>query len=92
MMTYVLGVLAGLVLGALVALINYNIMKNAVKKNSDKAVLLCNFSRTAVDIVSLGAVFLLRNALPFSFEACIVAMAAIMGLGTVYFSFKIAKS
>ena len=44
MMTYVFGVLAGLVLGALVALINYNIMKNAVKKNSDKAVLLCNFS------------------------------------------------
>lgn len=91
-MTYVFGVLAGLVLGALVALLNYNIMKSAVKKNSDKAMLICNFSRTAVDIVSLGAVFLLRNVLPFSFEACLIAMAAVMGLGTVYFSFKIAKS
>jgi len=91
-MTYVIGALAGLVLGALVALLNYNIMKNAVKKNSDKAMLSCNFSRTAVDIISLGAVFLMRNVLPFSFEACLIAMAAIMGLGTVYFSFKIAKS
>ncbi len=91
-MTYVLGALAGLVLGALVALLNYNIMKNAVKKNSDKAMLVCNFSRTAVDIVSLGTIFLLRNILPFSFEACLIAMAAVMGLGTVYFSFKIAKS
>ena len=91
-MTYVFGVLAGLVLGALVALINYRIMKNAVKKNSNNALLACNFSRMAVDVVSLGGVFLLRNVLPFSFEACLIAMAAIMGLGTVYFSFKIAKS
>ena len=91
-MSYVIGALVGLVLGALVALLNYRVMKKAVSKNSNNAMLACNFSRTVVDVVSLGAVFLLRNSLPFSFEACIIAMAAIMGLGTVYFSFKIAKS
>lgn len=91
-MRYVLGALAGLVLGSLVSLLNYRLMKKAVSKNSNNAMLAGNFTRSAVDIVSLGAVFLLRNVLPFSFEACIVAMAAVMGLGTVYFSFKIAKS
>lgn len=91
-MIYVFGALAGIVLGAVVAFINYRIMKAAVEKNSSTALLGCNFSRMAVDIVALGAVFLLRNVLPFSFEACLIAMAAVMGLGTVYFSFKIAKS
>jgi len=91
-MTYVFGALAGLLIGALVAWINYQLMKNAVKKNTNSAMLLGNFGSTMVAIVYLGAIFLLRNVLPFSFEACLIAAAAVMGLGTVYFSFKIARS
>ena len=91
-MTYVIGALAGLAWGGLAAFVNYLILKSAVKKGSNNAIVCTNLLRTAVDVAALGTVFLLRKYLPFSFEACILAAALIMGIGAVFFAFKAARS
>ena len=89
-MKYLIGALAGLVWGALAALLNGYITKKALDKASDKAMLLSNALRLAVDIVALGSVFLLRNVLPFSFEAALVGTAASMSILMIVFAYKMA--
>ena len=89
-MKYVVGALAGLVWGALAALLNGYIMKKALDKASDKAMLLSNALRLAVDIAALGSVFLLRNVLPFSFETALVGTAASMSILMIVFAYKMA--
>jgi len=89
-MKYVLGLLAGLVWGALAALLNGYITKNAVKKGSVKAMGLSNTLRLLVDVVALVAVFLLKDVLPFSVEMALAGTAAALGLLSVVFAYKIA--
>lgn len=90
-MKYVIGAVAGLLWGALIAWVNSRINKKAIEKNSEKALLSANFTRTLVDIAALAAVFLLRKVLPFSFEAAICGTAASLGLLTVYFAFLLSR-
>ena len=89
-MKYLIGALAGLVWGALAALLNGYITKKALDKASDKAMLLSNALRLGVDIAALGSVFLLRNVLPFSFEAALVGTAASMSILMIVFAYKMA--
>lgn len=89
-MKYLIGALAGLVWGALAALLNGYITKKALDKASDKAMLLSNALRLVVDVVALGSVFLLRNVLPFSFEAALVGTAASLSLLMIVFTYKMA--
>ncbi|HIR86609.1 MAG TPA: hypothetical protein IAC00_05660 [Candidatus Limivicinus faecipullorum] len=89
-MKYLIGALAGLVWGALAALLNGYITKKALDKASDKAMLLSNALRLVVDIAALGSVFLLRNVLPFSFEAALVGTAASMSILMIVFAYKMA--
>lgn len=89
-MKYLIGALAGLVWGALAALLNGYITKKALDKASDKAMLLSNALRLVVDIAALGSVFLLRNVLPFSFEASLVGTAASMSILMIVFAYKMA--
>ncbi len=89
-MKYLIGALAGLVWGALAALLNGYITKKALDKASDKAMLLSNALRLVVDVVALGSVFLLRNVLPFSFEAALVGTAASLSLLMIVFAYKMA--
>ena len=93
-MKYLIGALAGLVWGALAALLNGYITKKALDKASDKAsdkaMLLSNALRLVVDIAALGSVFLLRNVLPFSFEAALVSTAASMRILMIVFAYKMA--
>lgn len=89
-MKYFIGALAGLVWGALAALLNGYITKKALDKASDKAMLLSNALRLMVDIVALGSVFLLRNVLPFSFEAALVGTAASLSILMIVFAYKLA--
>ena len=89
-MKYLIGALAGLVWGALAALLNGYITKKALDKASDKAMLLSNALRLVVDIAALGSVFLLRNVLPFSFEAALVGTAASMTILMIVFAYKMA--
>ena len=89
-MKYLIGALAGLVWGALAALLYGYITKKALDKASDKAMLLSNALRLVVDIAALGSVFLLRNVLPFSFEAALVGTAASMSILMIVFAYKMA--
>ena len=90
-MKYVIGAAVGLLWGALIAWVNYRISRKAVEQNSEKMLLTTNFVRTLLDIAALAAVFLLRNVLPFSFEAAICATAAALGLLTVVFAFQLSR-
>ena len=89
-MKYLVGAAAGLVWGALAALLNGFITSRAVARANDKMLLLSNFLRLLVDVAALGSVFLLRNVLPFSFEAALVGTAASLSLLMIVFAYKIA--
>lgn len=89
-MKYVVGALAGLIWGALAALLNGLITKKALDKGSDKQMLLSNFLRLLVDVAALGVVFLLRKVMPFSFEAAIVGTAASLSILMIVFAYKMA--
>jgi hypothetical protein len=90
-MTYAIGAVVGLIWGAIVAFLNSRISKKAIEKNTAQSILAGNLSRSAIDIVALGAVFLLRNVLPFSFEATLIGTAASLGMLTVFFAYRLSK-
>lgn len=90
-MKYLIGAVIGLIWGALIAWLNSRINKKAIEKNSTKAIMTANITRTVIDIAALGSVFLLRNVLPGNFEATIVGTAASLGLLTVYFAYRLSK-
>ena len=90
-MNYVFGALAGLLWGALAAFVNLKINQAALKKSSNAAMLGANTARTAVDLIALGTVFLLRKALPFSFEATIIATAVSLSLLTVVLAYWVTR-
>ena len=87
-MKYVYGALAGLVWGALAAFLNWSISRAALKRNSGGAMLGANAARLAVDLVALGAVFLLRKRLPFSFEGTIIATAVALSMLNIVFTYQ----
>ena len=90
-MNYVFGALVGLLWGALAAFVNLKINQAALKKSTNAAMLGANTARTAVDLIALGTVFLLRKALPFSFEATIIATAVSLSLLTVVLAYWVTK-
>ena len=90
-MKYVIGAGVGRLWGALVAWVNSRINRRAIEKNDTKAMMSASLTRTVIDIAALGAVFLLRNVLPFNFEATIAGTAASLGLLTVYFAFQLSR-
>ena len=90
-MNYVFGALAGLVWGALAALLNCRISLRAIRKNSEKSVVTANFLRILIDIAALGAIFLLRNLLPFSMELALVGTAISLSLITILFAYRVAS-
>ena len=90
-MNYVFGALAGLLWGALAAFVNLKINQAALKKSSNAAMLGANTARTAVDLIALGTVFLLRKRLPFSFEATIIATAVSLSLLTVVLAYWVTR-
>lgn len=90
-MNYVFGALVGLLWGALAAFVNLKINQAALKKSSNAAMLGANTARTAVDLIALGTVFLLRKRLPFSFEATIIATAVSLSLLTVVLAYWVTR-
>ena len=50
-----------------------------------------SIARMAVDLVALGAVYLLRKRLPFSFEATIIGAAIALSLLTIVFAYRLIK-
>ena len=90
-MSVVLAVLAGLVWGALAAVVNYFITKKSLEKNSNTAVMGSGILRTAIDVAALSAIFLARSILPFDFTYMLIAAAVAMSIGTIVFTFRLAK-
>lgn len=90
-MQMLFGILAGLVWGALCGLLNVGILKRSIGKNENSALMAGNLLRLLVDAAALGAVFLLRGLLPFSFEAALVGTAIALSLVTLVFAFRYGK-
>ena len=90
-MNYVFGALVGLLWGALAAFVNLKINQAALKKSTNAAMLGANTARTAVDLIALGTVFLLRKRLPFSVEATIIATAVSLSLLTVVLAYWVTR-
>lgn len=73
---YILGGLAGLVLGAAVSVCLHRItMRKINKANNTTDVMLVSGIRFVVSAALLFLIFLLRNVLPFSFYATIIGAA-----------------
>ena len=90
-MKLLFGILAGLVWGGLCGLLNTRILKKAIEKNDNNALMTSNLLRLLVDAAALGAVFLLRGVLPFSFEGMLVGTAVALSLVTIAFAFRYGK-
>ena len=86
-----LGVLAGLVWGGLIGLVNTLIMKKGLKKNDSNLVMAANLGRMTVDLLALLLVFLLRKRLPFSYEAMLIGTAVALSLVSLIFAFRYGK-
>lgn len=87
-MKIVIGVLAGLVWGGLVGLVNILIMKKGLKKNDNNLVMAANLGRMVLDLAALGLVFLLRNILPFPYEPMLIGTAVALSLASLIFAFR----
>ena len=91
-MSFVLGLLAGLVWGALAALLNGFISKKCVEKNTASAMSAANIAKIVIDIGSLAVVLLLKPYLPFSFEGAIIGTVIALSMLTILISYHIARS
>jgi MFS superfamily sulfate permease-like transporter len=89
-MNLVIGIAAGLIWGALAAIVNLQINKKALAKGSTNSLLAANLARTFVDLAALAAVFLLRRFLPFSYEGMLLGTAISLSLISVVFAFRLA--
>ena len=89
-MNIALAILCGLVWGLLAALLGGLILRRALAKNTNGAVMAGNFLRTLVDLAALGLVFLARNILPFDWRWMMVATAVALSIGLIVISFRLA--
>jgi hypothetical protein len=79
----VIGALAGFGLGLLVALFNGLISRRAVAKGTQGALTVMVVCRMFLDLVVLGGLFLLRNALPVPFSPTLIGAATGLALGGI---------
>ena len=89
-MKIAIAIAAGVLWGALAALLNMAINKKALAKGNTSALLAANLGRTAVDLAALGIIFLLRKLLSFPYEAMMLGTAIALSLLTVFFAFRMA--
>ena len=89
-MSYVLAVLVGAVWGVAAGLVNMLVMRAALKKKSDRAIMAANLARTVLDVAALAVVFLLRNILPLPYTFVLVGTAAGLSITTIIVSFRLA--
>ena len=80
---YVIGGVIGAVFGFVVAMVSARLIRQNMKKNDASAVMAGSMLRTLLDILSLLAVYLLRNVLPFPFYGVIIGTALGLSVGNV---------
>ena len=88
-MAYVLGAVCGLLWGGLAALLNFQISKRSIEAGKNAGLMGANLLRVAVDAAALGAVFLLRKVLPFSYETMLVCTAIGLSLVTIFCAYRL---
>ncbi len=91
-MSYFWGVLVGLLWGAVGAVIIGLVTKKCVEKNTPAAMTTANAVKIAVYVVEFVVVFLVRNILPFSYEAVIIGTVLSLAMLQIVFTYKIANS
>ncbi len=91
-MRLLIGVLVGLVWGALAGLLNAFINQKLLARGSTNALMAGNLLRLIVDFAAMAAVYLLRNLLPFSWEAVLIGTAVALSLVTIVFAFRYGKN
>jgi len=82
----IIGALAGLVLGGLVSLVSGMLSLRGLKKGSAGAVTAWAAVRMALDLVTLGGLYLLRHNIPLPFEPTIIGAAVGLSLGGILFA------
>ena len=90
-MKIALAILCGLVWGLLAAMLGGLILRRAVAKNTNGAVMAANLLRTVLDLAALGLVFLARDFLPFDYTWMLIATAVSLSVGLIVISFRIAR-
>ncbi len=91
-MLIAIAIVCGLVWGLLFALLGGLILRRAIVKNTNGAVMAANLLRTVVDLTALGLIYLARDILPFDWRWMMVAAAVALSVGLIVISFRIAKS
>ena len=89
-MQYVLAVLVGAAWGVLMGFVNMLLMRAALKKNANGALLGANMLRTLLDLAAFAAVFLLRGVLPLPYTFVLVGTAAGLSITTIVLSYRLA--
>lgn len=89
-MNYFLGIVVGLVWGAVIALINGFFTKRCVEKNTSSAMTTASIVKIVSYILAFVVVFLLRNVLPFSYEATIIGTVLALSMLQIVISYRIA--
>jgi len=89
-MTYVIGALAGLVYGGLFGLIKHLIRNSAAlnDKSSTKQLYIYMSVSMFINIVVLLSIYFLRNLLPWSFTAMLIAAAVTLSLSGKLSAFR----
>ena len=78
-----MGAVAGGLFGLAVAAVGMVLTLRAMKKGGSRALAVAMAVRLLLDLAALGAVYLLRNALPLPFEPTIIATAVGLSAGVV---------
>ena len=79
----VIGAVAGGLFGLAVAAVGMVLTLRAMKKGGSRALAVAMALRLLLDLAALGAVYLLRNALPLPFEPTLIALATGLALGGI---------
>ena len=86
-----LSIAVGLIWGLAVAFVNSRVTKHFMAKGTNAAVMAINLVHMLVDVAAIALVFLLRNILPLRYEYILIGTAATLGLGTVFFAYRLAR-
>lgn len=90
-MQIVYSVLAGLVWGGAVGLVNLLVTKKVISSSPEK-ISAVSLLRTLIDVAALAAVYFTRRLLPLRFEATLIATAVTLSLVSILLSFRLAAS
>lgn len=95
-MEYILGAVVGLLFGAAVAFLKgrllwSRLMREDASQTALSGVMLGQMISFAVNVATLAIVFLLRDRLPFSWIACIVATAFALSTLNAVFAARVKK-